>query len=281
MANRLAWLAALMAGLAAPGSAPLAQGKLPPDLEYAQTRRQSSMVYVPHQGAANWGLIFFTEHVEEVSATAAYNGTFRYLTVSLIPSAVKDGTYTAFTNENGINRDDKVLPVPAFGQCQPAQAIKDLLSYMPDQYKPRIISSSWPFVCVLRVVFLPEYEQSVRDTIAKGRNVSLGASVPLCAPDSLTVDSPTIVQRLIAQQVLHAASNGYDVTGNLWEVLYASVGLALGEPALFGTPDPRDGWAALMRDSTLDLAAGTATLPGARTRYRGYVCRPAPLEILY
>lgn len=248
-----------------------------PQLDYARATAQGTMVHVPYQGMTR-GPIYFTRYQEELTGVGV-SGDLRRLFVNLVPTAYRDGTYLAFVGQPGIV-DAKVLPVPAYGRCEPTQQVKDLLAFMPQGYRPSILAGNWPFACTLSLWFLPENEQAVRDTLAASHGIVLTGSIPLCASTSPRVDSPAIAMEL---SVRGAASytGGGAVVGDETDVLYATTVLAEEQPALFGTADPKDGWTALMGVVTRDAQAQTLAIPAYYVRNPLYVCAPAPLQLAY
>lgn len=268
------WFAVLVTGLA---SVSPAVAQTTPTLDYARATAQGTMVHVPYQGMSK-GPIYFTRYQEELTGVGAA-GDLRRLFVNLVPTAYRDGTYTAFVKQAGIV-DAKVLPVPAHGRCEPTQAVRDLLGSMPQGFRPSILGGNWPFACTLSVWFLPEQEQQVKDTIAANHGIVLTGSVPLCAATSPRVDSPAIALELIARGVAGYTGAG-DVAGDEVDVLYATSALVDEQPALFGTAAARDGWAALMAVAVRDADAKTVTIPAQYVRNPVYVCDPAPLQLSY
>lgn len=270
----LGWYAVLATGLA---SVAPAVAQTPSTLDYARATAQGTMVHVPYQGMSK-GPIYFTRYQEELTGVGAA-GDLRRLFVNLVPTAYRDGTYTSFVKRPGIV-DAKVLPVPAYGRCEPTQAVKDLLGSMPQGFRPSILAGSWPFACTLSVWFLPEQEQQVKDTIAANHGIVLTATVPLCAATSPRVDSPAIALELVARGVAGYTGAG-DVAGDEVDLLYASSVLAEEQPALFGTPSVKEGWAALMAVVVRDVDAKTVTIPAQYVRNPVYVCDPAPISLSY
>jgi hypothetical protein len=72
-----------------------------------------------------------------------------------------------------------------------------------------------------------------------------------------------------------------DVTGDVWEVLYASAALARENPALFFAPDPQEGWKTFVKQFVIDFGTETATLPSSRAGVPAYICTPEPLDIRF
>lgn len=247
-------------------------------LDYARTVRQSSMVFIPYQGLGQRGPVYFTQYQEEVLRTSKV-GDLRRLYVNLTPVAFRDGSYQTFVSQQGI-LDDKTFPVSATTACHPSAALTTLLSGMPDGYRPSVLPGNWPFFCALSVWFLPEDEQTVRDTITASHGITLSASVPLCASSSPQVNSPAILQQLISRGDLRSASST-KVIGPVWDILYDSVALSLEHPELFGTSDPREGWNAWISGFQFNAGDGTLTLEGPAVEYPVYVCQPETLELAY
>lgn len=275
---RLACCTAALVSVVFSFSAPQAESVPPRTLDYSKTTTRDSMVYIPYEGLGKRGPVFFTKYQEELSATATVLD-LRRIFVNLVPVAFRDGSYTAFVNELGII-DDRVLPIPEWGLCQPTKAIQDLLKGMPDGYKPSMAAGNWPFTCTLSVWFLPSDEALVRSTIIASHGMAMSASVPLCAPDSPRVKTAQIVQNLVARGTAQATAAG-DVTGNLFDLLYATVVVAMDSPSLFATADPLDGWRALMARVVVDSGTKTLTVPSHVANNDFYVCNPSPLAISY
>jgi hypothetical protein len=252
-------------------------GQQPPLLDYARTIRESGMVFIPYQGM-NLGPVYYTEYDQVPTATAAIGG-LRRLFVNLRPTAHTRNLYNDFVRRHGIT-DARVLPAPAAEACKPSEGITALLSEMPVEYRPRILSGGYPVHCTLSVYFLPEREAEVRSLIDSSRVIKLNVSVPLCAASSPLLDVPRIVDELRGQGVLNTTDTGA-VTGQMWSVLYASSLLARNEPALFVTADPQEGWRELVKQFSLDLVSGTATLSRTKASSSRYICTPEPLEIQF
>ncbi|GHG70941.1 hypothetical protein [Comamonas sp. JC664] len=246
-------------------------------LDYARTLEQSSMVFVPYEGQ-NRGPVYYTQYTQVPTGTSSV-GTLRRIIVNLRPSAHIQELYIPFVNQHGII-DVSASPLPAHGECQPTQGIKDLLSFMPANYQPTILTAGYPVACSLSLYFPVEYEAAVRDYIGTRPVIVLDATVPLCEPTSPRLSVNAINEALRTAGVLQVSQTGV-WTGNYWDLLYESVRLTQTRPQLFVTQDPREGWQVYMQLFQLDAVAETATMSSADAQQSIYMCIPKPLHIRF
>ncbi|AKQ68325.1 hypothetical protein A176_005237 [Myxococcus hansupus] len=246
-------------------------------LDYARTLEESGMVFVPYEGQ-NRGPVYYTQYTQVPTGTSTV-GTLRRIIVNLRPSAHLQGLYIPFVNQHGII-DVSASPLPAHGECQASQGIKDLLSFMPANYKPTILTAGYPVVCALSLYFTADYETTVRDFISTRPVMTLDATVPLCEPTSPRMSVNAINEALRTAGVLQVSQAGV-WTGNYWDLLFESVMLTQTQPQLFATQDPREGWQLYMQLFQLDGAAETATMSAANAQQSLFVCIPKPLHIRF
>jgi hypothetical protein len=249
----------------------------PPPLDYSRIIQQSNMVFVPYVGAQH-GPIYYTQYAHSMTPASNF-GDLRKITVHLRPTAHIHNQYYSFLSSNGIT-DAKVIPIPSLGTCKPTQEIIDMLSYMPDPYKPTIMGGNYPNICALSLYFLPSDETRVKDVINSRPVITMRATIPLCAATSPSLDVPAINQQLLAMGALTTTASG-DLTGNSWDMLFESSQLALLNPSLFVTNDPKDGWTAYIKLFQVNLTNQTATMPAATAQKPYPMCTPAPLLLQF
>ncbi|AFE04300.1 hypothetical protein COCOR_01805 [Corallococcus coralloides DSM 2259] len=279
LASAAVWLSSAVALAAPPSSPRLPASAAAPGftLDYARTLEQSGMVFVPYE-EQNRGPLYYTQYTQVPTGTASV-GDFRRIIVNLRPTAQVQGLYLPFVNQYGI-LDANISPIPAYGDCQPTQAVKDFLSFMPVGYRPALVASSHPVVCAVSLYFPSVYEQTVKDFIAAQPVLTLDATVPLCEPTSLRMDVNAINLALQTAGVLQVSGAGV-WTGNQWDVIFESVRLTQTSPQLFATQDPQEGWRAYVQLFQLDPAAETATMSAANAQQRIFMCIPRPLHIRF
>lgn len=275
------------AGLIAVASAALAvssahaQTRQDPPLDYARTVSEPGIVVVPYIEQAR-GVVFYTEYEQVATSTGTTGPELRRLYVNLRPTAHSGGAYNTFIRAHGI-ADARVQPFVAAEACRPADNILNLLSGLPERFRPSILPGNYPVPCTLSVYFLPEDETRVRDLIASEHVIVLSASIPLCAPDSPRLNTPAIVDAMKDAQSeidveLDFPFDG-SVSGNVFDVPAVVYQAAKDQPALFEKPDVRTGRSAFLtqfvkQDDILTLAANRATV-------ETYVCVEDPLELSF
>jgi|GEM_PF-3077875 len=267
-----------MGAEATPSASPTMAGTTPP-LDYSRTLEQSSMVFVPYEGMTNRGPLYFRQYTQVSLGPVSVGDGLRHISVNLSPTAVAQNEYVPFLNQHGIIDMDTPV-VPAFGSCQPTQAIKDYLSFMPEGYRPTTSAGGYPVACVLSLYYLDVVEQQVLARIAAGPVMNLNATIPLCAPNSPQLDVNAINQALRARGVLQVSSAGV-WTGNHWRVLYESAILSRTSPELFVTANPEQGWTAYIKLFQVDMATETTTMSAANAQRRLLMCVPRPIVIQY
>ncbi|MCP3062899.1 hypothetical protein LXT21_29350 [Myxococcus sp. K38C18041901] len=260
------------------GATPSASPTTPP-LDYSRTLEQSSMVFVPYEGMANRGPLFFKQYTQVSLGPVSIGDGFRHLSVNLTPTAVVQGQYIPFLNQHNII-DVPTALVPTYGTCQPTQAIKDYLSFMPEEYRPTTSSGGYPEACVLSLYYLDVVEQQVLARVAAGPVMTLNASVPLCAPNSPRLEVNAINQALRTRGVLQVSSSGV-WTGNHFRLLYESVLLSQSNPSLFGTANPEDGWTRYIKLFQVDATTSIATMSAANAQQRPLMCVSQSLIVTY
>ncbi|MCY1083135.1 hypothetical protein [Archangium lansingense] len=246
--------------------------------DYSRIIQGSNMVFVPFVGS-NYGPVYYTQYAQQTTPMGI-SGDLRRMTVNLRPTAhlPTSAVYNSFISANSIS-DTRVVPVPANGSCQPTQELKDLVSSMPAQFKPTILTGGYPNICAVNIYFWPHQEQAVRDLIAARPVIIMQASIPMCDPNGPALNVSAINQELIAQGVLQTNGAG-DVYGNYWNLVFEATRLALLNPSLFVSADPKVGWEVYMKLFQVDSSTGIATMPAA-SQGPAYMCTPAPLNISY
>lgn len=254
-----------------------AQTEPTPPLDYARTIQQSGMVFIPYVGM-NRGPIYYTAYEQVANGPPTNVSGMRRVIVNLWPQAHREqaAQYNGFLTQHGIT-DAKLLPPSS--ACQPTPEILRVLSYMPASYSPKILAGNYPIACSLSLYFMSESEAEVLDILSKRPVLTLNTTIPLCTPDSQTLNLGPINQRLVTDGVLRSTSAG--VSGNSWDVLFKSSQLAQLSPSLFVSPNPQKGWEAYMKAFALDLNAQTATMATATANRPVYICTPAPLVLKF